>query len=95
MDTVIAESCGIALWKVKIGDMVEKGQLVAEIMNVENIDAPRIPAYSKCDGLVLTVINNQLIRPGQHLMKIIGKEPLEWRVGNLLTLWCYICCNYK
>ena len=86
MDTVIAESCGIALWKVKIGDMVEKGQLVAEIMNVENIDAPRSPAYSKCDGLVLTVINNQLIRPGQHLMNIIGKEPLEWRVGNLLTL---------
>ena len=86
VDTVATEYAGIAIWKVRIGDRVTKNQLVAEIINVEDIDAPRIRLYSQCNGLVVGHGNNQLVRPGQQLMFIAGKQPLDCRSGNLLWL---------
>ncbi len=86
MDDLAVEHCGVVVWKVRLGDLVTVGQLVAEIINIEDVDAPRIPVFARCDGLILTFNDNQLHRPGQRLAKIVSKKPLDWRKGDLLSL---------
>ena len=85
-DSVIVESAGVVTWLVELGDTVQCGQVVGEIVNIEDVDAVRVPIRAKCSGLVLTKTANQLCRPGQRMMKIVGKEPLDYRQGNLLSL---------
>lgn len=85
VDSVTVDDAGLIVWKVNLGEFVTKNQLIGEIINIENIDTPRIPIYAKCDGLVFTK-NTHLCRPGQHVMKIASKEVLDWRTGNLLSL---------
>ena len=84
-DTVIVEVAGIVAWKVALGYMVTKGQLLGEVVCVDDVDAPRVPIVARCDGLVFAMAG-QLCRPGQAIMKIAGKEPLDYRKGNLLSL---------
>lgn len=77
---------GIMIWKVKLGDRVTKGQIIGEIINVEDVDAPRVAMRAKTDGLVFSFAVNKLVRPGQTMYYIAGKEPLDHRQGNLLSL---------
>jgi uncharacterized protein len=84
-DTVKVAVAGIVAWKVGLGYMVTKGQLVGEIVNIDDVDAERVPIVAGCDGLVFAMAG-QLCRPGQAIMKIAGKEPLDYRKGNLLSL---------
>ena len=86
VDNLAVAHCGIVLWRVKVGDWVVKGQLLAEIMDVEDVDAARIPVLARCDGQLLTLNGNMLHRPGQRLAKIVSDEPLAWRKGDLLSL---------
>lgn len=85
VDSVTVNNAGLIVWKVELGDLVKKGQFIGEIINIENIDTPRIPIYAQCDGLVFTK-STHLCRPGQRIMKIAGNETLNWRTGNLLSL---------
>ena len=86
VDTMVVSRAGIIVWKVNLGDMVLRDQLLGEIVNVEDVDAPRTPIVARCDGLVFAIAGRQLCRPGQSIMKIAGKNELEWRKGNLLAL---------
>lgn len=76
---------GIVAWKVRPGDVVEKGTVLGEIVDIEDPDSPRVPVVSRTGGVVFSMARHKLVRPGQVIIKVAGEEVLEWRVGNLLT----------
>jgi predicted deacylase len=76
---------GVVAWKVPVGAMVAAGDLLGEIVNIEDPDAPRIPVTSATSGIIFGMRNHKLVRPGQIIIKVAGDSPLEWRKGNLLT----------
>ena len=83
---VETDTGGVMVWKVKLGERVVKGQVIGEIINVEDIDADRVLMRAKTDGLVFSFATNKLVRPGQTMCYIAGSEPLDHRQGNLLSL---------
>ena len=72
-------------WRVRAGDVVEAGQLLGEVVNIVDPDAPRIPIHSRTSGLVFGMRRHKLSVPGDIIIKVAGKESLTWRKGNLLT----------
>jgi uncharacterized protein len=85
VDMIAAPVAGIIAWQVKPGDVVSAGQLLGEIVNVEEVDAPRVPIVSQTSGIVYGMRSHKLAWPGETIIKVAGKEPLNWRKGNLLT----------
>lgn len=82
---VQAKKSGIVAWQVRPGEAVSKGDILGEIVDIENPDAPRMPIVSATSGIVFSMARHKLVRPGQVIIKVAGSEVLEWRVGNLLT----------
>ena len=80
-----ATAPGVLAWKVRPGDMVTKGQLLGEIVNIEDVDAPRLPIVSRTNGIVYGMHAYKLAVPGDICVKVAGQESLDWRQGNLLT----------
>lgn len=85
VDMIHAPVAGLLAWKVRAGDKVEVGQLLGEIVNVEDVDAPRTPIVARTAGIVYGLRRHKLSWPGETVIKVAGKHPLEWRQGNLLT----------
>lgn len=85
VDMIEAPSAGLLVWRVKPGDIVAEGQLLGEIVNIENVDAPRIPLRSRTSGMVFGMWRSKLAVPGGKVVKVAGNKPLAWRNGNLLT----------
>lgn len=87
VEMIQANAHGILLFKKSLGDMVKPGDVVAEIVSIEDVDAPRTLVKSRSEGVLFNTISpsNRLVRPGQILMKVAGDKELEWREGNLLT----------
>ena len=80
-----ATKAGVVVWSVRPGDIIIKGQLLGEIIDIEDPDAVRTPVCSRTCGVVFSMARHQLVRPGQVIIKVAGDEVLEWRKGNLLT----------
>jgi predicted deacylase len=78
-------AAGVLSWKVKAGEEVVEGQVVGEIVKIEDPFAPRIPIQSRTAGLVFSIEAHKLAIPGQVVIKVAGEGPLPWRKGNLLT----------
>jgi hypothetical protein len=85
VDMIEAEMAGVVAWKVRPGQTVEVGETLGEIVDITNVDAPRLPVKSKTSGLVYGMRSHKLVRPGQIIIKVAGENSLEWRAGNLLT----------
>ena len=78
---------GILAYHVKPGDMVHKGDLVAEIIDplAEDQSKARTEMRSVADGLVVSRCSKKLIAPGEGITMIAGKESLAHRKGALLS----------
>jgi predicted deacylase len=77
---------GILAWKVNVGDTVKKGDLLGEVVNIEDVDAPRIPFIARVNGIVFSIHHHKLAVPGEDVIAIAGETPLEWRLeGHLMT----------
>jgi len=85
VDMIEADAPGVICWKVKRGDVVNAGALLGEIINVEDVFAPRTEIRSRTSGLVFGMRTQRLAVPGDIVIKVAGKESLAWRTGNLLT----------
>ena len=73
--------------EVKPGDQVEAGQVIGEIVDIEDTDAARVKVISRASGVVFGLKRHHLVRPGQVIAKISGRDPLPWRLkGDLLTV---------
>lgn len=86
VDMMEAPAVGVMAWKVRPGSKVSVGDLLGELVDVENVDTPRIPLLARTSGVVFSMRRHKFVRPGQVVIKIAGREPLSWRKGNLLTI---------
>ncbi len=79
---------GILAWRVSPGDYVTEGQVLGEVVAIEAADPAncRVPIVSRVSGTVYGMRRHKLSWPGETIIKVAGKEPLQWRKGNLLTL---------
>lgn len=83
VDMIRTPVTGIIVWKRCPGDRVEKGEVVAEVVDVSDPFAPRTPLSSCTAGVVFGNVRHHLVRPGQIVVKVAGAT--SWRTGALLT----------
>ena len=85
-DILRVDAPGVLAYRVALGEQVQKGQIVAELVDPMADDPlkARQPIRSQTDGLLLTRLFQKLVRPGEAIAKIVGREPLPYRKGQLL-----------
>jgi predicted deacylase len=78
---------GILAYHVKLGDMVHKGDLVAEVIDplAEDQSSARTEMRAITDGIVVSRLSKKLVPPGEGITMVAGKEPLPHRKGPLLS----------
>ena len=85
-DIVRVDAPGVLAYRVELGDRVKKDQVIADLVDPMADDpvTARTPIKSRADGLVLTRVFQKLVRPGDGIAKIVGREALAYRKGQLL-----------
>lgn len=86
VDVVKAPATGIVAYRANLGAQVRKGETIAEIIDpmAEDVANARIPVRSRTDGLLFTRRTHKLVRAGEGLGKVLGREILAHRTGKLL-----------
>ena len=86
-DYMRAPKAGILAYHVKTGDMVRKGDLIAEIIDplAEDQAKARTEMRAVTDGLIVSRCSKKLIAPGEGITMVAGKAPLSHRTGKLLS----------
>lgn len=74
------------VWKAELGDEIRRGQVIAEVVDVEHPEAPRVQLLSRTSGVFFARCLSHWVQPGQTVAKVAGVEPLPWRTGQLLTV---------
>jgi len=79
-------SPGLVAYRVELGDVVTKGQPVADLIALDGPDAfiGRTPILAGTDGFVLSRSMNKYAPRGASIMKIVGTTPLVGRQGGYL-----------
>lgn len=78
---IFAPQGGIVLWRVKPGDSVARGEVLAEIL--DPVSGVRIPVLSPTFGLVFRIELWRSCLRGQSLAHVAGNEVI--RAGNLMS----------
>jgi hypothetical protein len=87
VDILVAPACGVVAYRKAMGEMVRKGEVVAELVELAADDPrfARTPIYSRTDGFFFNRMSDKLVRPGQQIGKVAGTEALPHRqFGKLL-----------
>jgi predicted deacylase len=82
-----ATAPGVVVFLKAPGDRVDKGEVVAEIVN-PLADEPEnriTPVKSAVRGIVFSINTDRYARPGRILAKIAGKVPIKEKGQNLLS----------
>ena len=76
VEMIHANAHGILVFKKALGDWVKPGDVVGEIVSIEDVDAPRTEVKARSEGLLFVTISpgSRLVRPGQILMKVAGDK---------------------
>jgi predicted deacylase len=78
---IFAPQGGIVLWRISAGDMVENGDLLAEVL--DPVTRVRMPVQATASGIVFrTELWRSCLR-GQSLAHVAGHEIV--RTGHLLS----------
>ncbi len=87
VDYIIATTAGILSFLKKPGDVVVKGEVIAEVSNPMKNGGrgEKIPIASKTSGVFFARCADRFARPGKIVAKVAGAEPLEGKGTNLLT----------
>ena len=80
------DQAGLLAYKVELNDMVEKGQLIAELIALEGDEAfeKRTPLYAGTTGRIISRNINKYVWPGCSIAKIVGIKKIENRGDYLL-----------
>ena len=81
VDHVRAPAPGVIVHKVSLGERVREGQVVAEIVAPDDLDAPRAVLRARVDGVVFGRLFSRIARPGTAFLSIAGAEPDKVRDG--------------
>lgn len=86
VDVVKAPATGIVAYRAPLGASVRKGETIAEIIDpmAEDAAAARTPVVACTDGLLFTRRTHKLVRAGEGIAKVLGREILAHRTGKLL-----------
>jgi hypothetical protein len=78
---------GLLAYRVELGDWVEKGNCVAEVIQLDGDGAfvKRIPLLARVSGQVISRKIHKYVWAGANVCKIVGDEILESRTGKLLS----------
>jgi len=87
MGHIKATAPGVVVFVKRPGELVKKGDLIAEIVNPLQADSnQRITnVQSDIEGILISVNVDRFARPGRILAKVAGKEPLRGKGDLLLT----------
>lgn len=86
-DVIAAPVAGIAVYKKRLGDRVERAEVVAEMVDLTADDPlnARTQVHSRASGLFFSRPVQKLLTPGMTVCKVAGTEKLPHRkAGNLL-----------
>lgn len=86
MDLVKAPSAGIVCYRKAIGDFVEAGEVIGEVVNLmeDDVTHSRYPLVARADGVFFARVQRRLVVCGESIAKIAGREHLAFReIGNL------------
>lgn len=80
------DDAGLIAYRVQVGDVVKKGQPVADLITLAGDGAfeKRTPILAGTDGFVLSRSVYKYAMPGTAIAKIVGREPIVGRKGYLL-----------
>lgn len=77
---------GLLAYRVELGDRVQKGQAIADLIAMDGPDAfiGRTPVVAGTDGVVLSRVMAKYVPRGAAIAKIVGTEVLPTRAGSYL-----------
>ena len=80
------ETAGLLAYRVELGEEVEKGQSIADLIALDGPNAfvERRPVLAGTSGRVISRNMSKFVVPGDSIAKIVGTEPLPGREGYLL-----------
>jgi len=78
---------GLLAYRVELGDWVEKGDCIAELIALDGDGAlvDRMPLLAGTSGQVISRKITKYVWAGANVSKIVGSEVLESRSGSLLS----------
>ena len=81
-----ADAPGLLAYRVELGDRVNKGQPIADLIAMDGPEAfiARRPVLSGTDGIVLSRVMGKYVVRGGAIAKIVGNEILPTRAGAYL-----------
>ena len=87
VDYITATAAGILTFYSRPGDVVIKGEVIAEVINPMKNEGKgeKLPIASKTGGVLFARCADRFARPGKIVAKVAGTEPLEGKGTNLLT----------
>ena len=82
-----APRAGLLAYRVELGDWVERGDCVADLVCLDGEGAfeTRLPLCAGTSGQVISRRMNKYAWAGANVSKIVGETVLESRTGNLLS----------
>ncbi len=85
-EIIRAEHAGLLAYCVELGDIVQKGQKLADLIHLDGEHAMqgRTPVYAGTSGLILSRNTNKYVWRNAVITKIVGNEILVERTGLLL-----------
>lgn len=86
VDIVVSPGSGVLAYQVALGDRVEPGQVIAELIDPAAEDPLKARQVIKCrgGGVVFTRRHDKYVLPGAAVAKVAGDEALSHRVGKLM-----------
>lgn len=84
VDVVRAPHAGLVAMRARLGQRVKAGEAVAELIDLNDPQAPRTILAAQTDGQVFSHLRDRLVRAGAPVAKIAGRTPLPSRTGYLL-----------
>lgn len=86
MDLVKAPCAGIVCYHKAIGEQVEAGEVIGEVVNLmdDDVDTSSYPLIARTNGVFFARVQRRLATNGESIAKIAGKEHLAFReIGHL------------
>ena len=70
VEMIEAPVAGVIAWNIRAGEHVNTGDILGEIVDVTDLDAPRLPIMSRTCGIVFGMRGHKLVRPGEIIVKV-------------------------
>ena len=85
-DVVRVDRPGLVAYRVDLGQRVQKGQPIADLIALDGPEAfiARTPVLAGTDGFILSRQIRKYVTRGESIAKIVGTAPLPQRRGYLL-----------